>query len=712
MRIYSSRVIRSAVTALLTVLVAVLCANPAAAQRPDYPPEIDSEKHVYKHVDNVDLNLWVFRPAEKPDDTSKPSPAIVFFFGGGWTSGTPAQFLPQAQYLQSRGMTAILVDYRVASRHKVKIVSCVEDAKSVIRWIRDHAEQLHIDPQRICAAGGSAGGHLACATSLLPEFDNPAEDLTVSSAPNALALFNPALMLAPISGMKNADSAALKMDALKARAGTEPVAVSPIHHVRGQLPPTVIFHGEADTTVPVASVKAFTRLMVAAGNRCELHTFRNAPHGFFNLREPRETNSGKPAAADKNASRKYDQHRQWHLRTLLQLDRFLTSLGWLNGEPTVPVVNSDNVKVRGQLQNSFHRFQTEKKGHVAFLGGSITEMEGYRPRVMEWLQKTFPDTQFTFTNAGIASTCSHTGAFRVHRDVLSQGAVDLLLVEFAVNDDQDARHSAEDCVRGMEGIIRHVREFNVKADIVMIDFVNPEMLALAQAGKTAISVDQHERVARHYQISSVDLPMELADRIAAQTMTWDTFGGTHPGPLGNQMAADLVADVLQAGWRSVPVSTQPPADHAELPAPLMENCFDHGGFLPSESVATGPGWTLGIPDWNSIEGSKRDRFLHDPIFYSTQPGSALRFSFAGHAVGAFVVAGPDAGQLEVQIDDGDWKTVELYHSYSSGLHYPRTVMFASGLPPGSHQVNVRLAASHHELSKGTAARILDFTISE
>ena len=374
--------------------------------------------------------------------------------------------------------------------------------------------------------------------------------------------------------------------------------------------------------------------------------------------------------------------------------------------------HGDNVKIRGHLQNSFHRFSTEKKGHVAFLGGSITEMEGYRPRLMEWLQKRFPETQFTFTNAGIASTCSHTGAFRLQRDVLSQGPVDLLLVEFAVNDDQDARHSADDCVRGMEGIIRHVRTFNSKSDIVMIDFVNPEMLELAQAGKTAVSVEQHEKVAQQYEISSVDLPSELADRIAAGSMTWDTFGGTHPGPLGNQLAADLVAEVLQAGWRAAAVSPQPPAERPELPSPLLDSCFDRGKFLPAESVTLGTGWTLGIPDWKNIAGSQRDRFLHDPIFYSTQPGSTLTFSFDGQAVGAFVVAGPDAGRLEVQVDEEEWKTVDLYHSYSSGLHYPRTVMFASGLPKGSHHVTVRIAASHHELSKGTAARILQFAVSE
>ena len=141
------------------------------------------------------------------------------------------------------------------------------------------------------------------------------------------------------------------------------------------------------------------------------------------------------------------------------------------------VIESGNEHLRGNQLNCLHKFEHDQTGHVAFLGGSITEMDGYRPRVEAWLMARFPDTKFTFTNAGIASTCSHTGAFRLERDVLSKGPVDLLLVEFSVNDDQDAHHSADDCIRGMEGIVRHVSRYNPQADIVMIQFVNPEMLA-------------------------------------------------------------------------------------------------------------------------------------------------------------------------------------------------------------------------------------------
>ncbi|MDG1854188.1 MAG: hypothetical protein P8I97_08515, partial [Verrucomicrobiales bacterium] len=101
------------------------------------------------------------------------------------------------------------------------------------------------------------------------------------------------------------------------------------------------------------------------------------------------------------------------------------------------------------------QFLGKKEGRVAFIGGSITQMNGYRPMVADWLKARFSQTKFEFINAGISSTCSTTGAFRLKEHVLDKGRIDLFFIEFAVNDDQDAGHEKRECVRGMEGIIRH-----------------------------------------------------------------------------------------------------------------------------------------------------------------------------------------------------------------------------------------------------------------
>jgi acetyl esterase len=171
--------------------------------------------------------------------------------------------------------------------------------------------RLGVDPQRIAAGGGSAGGHLAAAIATLPDFDEPAEDRKISSVPDALVLFNPALVLAEMPGL---DLKGFGTQVPAERMGTEPKNISPAHHVKRGTPPTIIFHGQADTTVPYATAEAFARAMKAADNRCELVGYPGEAHGFFNY-----------GRGDGSA----------YYSTLVATDRFLASLGWLSGEPTV-----------------------------------------------------------------------------------------------------------------------------------------------------------------------------------------------------------------------------------------------------------------------------------------------------------------------------------------------------------------------------------------
>ncbi len=270
----------------------------------------EQRTETYKTIGDVKLDLIIKLPEGwKPADKR---PAIVFFFGGGWSSGSTKQFVNHARYLASRGMVAIVADYRVKTRHGVKAASCVADAKSALRWVRAHAAKLGIDPQRIAAGGGSAGGHLAAATATLPGLDDPADDQAVSAVPNALVLFNPALVLAPVEGY---DSQGFESRVTADRFGCEPVEISPAHHVKAGLPPTIIFHGKADTSVPYSSAELFRDRMTKAGNRCELVGADGQQHGYFNF--------------GKNEDR-------YAFETLAAADQFLASLGWLTGEPAVP----------------------------------------------------------------------------------------------------------------------------------------------------------------------------------------------------------------------------------------------------------------------------------------------------------------------------------------------------------------------------------------
>jgi acetyl esterase/lipase len=260
---------------------------------------------VYKRIGDTNLVVHIFEP---PGTTRTNRAAIVFFFGGGWTGGSPGQFEQQCRHFASRGLVAMAADYRVNSRYGVKPVTCVADAKSCVRWIRSNAARLGIDPRRIVAAGGSAGGHLAAATATLPGFDELGEDQAVSSVPNALVLFNPVLVLAPLDGV-NLEGFAEKVG--KERLGTEPADLSPAHHVKAGAPPTIIFHGKADTTVPYVTAEAFAAAMKKAGNRCELVGYDAQAHGFFNF--------GRGDGL-------------YYRETLAAADRFLVSLGYLSTE--------------------------------------------------------------------------------------------------------------------------------------------------------------------------------------------------------------------------------------------------------------------------------------------------------------------------------------------------------------------------------------------
>jgi acetyl esterase/lipase len=277
----------------------------------NYPPVIDCDQMVlYKQASGSNLRLWIFNPPGHVSGVQ--SPAIVFFFGGGWRGGNPTQFVPHCEYLASRGMVAMVADYRVASRHQVLAKDCVEDAKSAVRWIRVNAVELGIDPNRIAAGGGSAGGHLAASTAILPGFEGNGRNLDTRSSPDAMALFNPGLILSP-KGFEEEWSMKLQ-ERLEGRMGVELEQISPYHHIRKDLPPAIIFHGTSDSTVRYRSVEMFTEKMKELGNHCVLIGYEDAGHGFFNH------------GRNGNAA---------FISTMYYLDRFLVEQGWLIPPPEI-----------------------------------------------------------------------------------------------------------------------------------------------------------------------------------------------------------------------------------------------------------------------------------------------------------------------------------------------------------------------------------------
>lgn len=266
-----------------------------------FEAEVAGQPYTYKTTAKGPLHAYVVKPDDwKPTDQR---PAIVFFHGGGWVEGAVSQFNEQSRYFAQRGLVCVQVQYRLIPSHStIPPVVCIQDARSAMRWVRSHHQELGIDPHRIAAAGGSAGGHLAAQVGLSEGTDDPGDDLSISPKANALILFNPVLDNGP--GCYGAN-----------RIGDRYRELSPAYSVTPDDPPAIVFIGTKDKYIAIATMEKFRDRMTKAGVRCDLHIYPGQEHGFFNSR---------------------NQHGKYYRLTLLAADQFLVSLDWLPKTPTKP----------------------------------------------------------------------------------------------------------------------------------------------------------------------------------------------------------------------------------------------------------------------------------------------------------------------------------------------------------------------------------------
>ena len=295
--------------------------KPATKPNVKSSPELSgATAEIYKKASGSDLHIYRFDP-EAHDPKTDKRPAVVFFFGGGWNGGKVEQFAFQSRYLASRGLVTFVADYRVKSRQKVSPNACVEDGKSAVRWIRQNADRLGIDPDKIIAGGGSAGGHVAAAAGICDGFENEKEELSISSKPNALLLFN------PVYDNRADGEGGYGYDRIK----TWFPAISPAHNITADDPPAIVFLGSKDKLISVATAETFRDKMIEQMIQSELHVYDGQPHGFFNL----------PKAGFSD--------------TLAKTDQFLVKLGYLSG----PV---DQEKIETLKENAA---QAKKKNQTA-----------------------------------------------------------------------------------------------------------------------------------------------------------------------------------------------------------------------------------------------------------------------------------------------------------------------------------------------------------
>jgi acetyl esterase len=262
--------------------------------------------YIYKRSGGQPQELEVYFPP-KWDPAANQAPGVIFFHGGTWTQGDLSYFRYQCRYLASRGLVAATANYRMLpkeeqlspgeSRKRV----CITDGKSAIRWMKQHAAELGVDPNRIIAGGGSAGGHIAVLATLTPELDDPNDPKDIDTKVVALLLFNPAFQASSDNG-----------DA----------TVTVPNQLKTALPPAIIFFGSNDQLKKPAD-DILIQNKGFGNSDAEMWVAPNQRHGFFN---------GQP----------------WLDLTLAQADRFLVEHGLLQGVCTLPPPKGGQKLIREQ----------------------------------------------------------------------------------------------------------------------------------------------------------------------------------------------------------------------------------------------------------------------------------------------------------------------------------------------------------------------------
>jgi acetyl esterase/lipase len=249
--------------------------------------------YAYKTSAGKPRQMEIYFPPNH-DPAKARVPGMILFHGGAWGGGSLGQFRIACAYFASRGIVCATSEYQMLSAADAKKLPagetrkrvCVTDAKSAIRWFKQKAPELGIDPQRIITGGGSAGGHISALATLNPGLNDPADPKDIDTSVVAYLWFNPAFALD--------DNKDPEIDVLR--------------YLKKDLPPAIAFFGDQDTWKAGWDI-AYAKLKTLGSNSIDLQIAPGQTHSFFN-KDP------------------------WQTVTLIAADRFLMKHGLLTGEPT------------------------------------------------------------------------------------------------------------------------------------------------------------------------------------------------------------------------------------------------------------------------------------------------------------------------------------------------------------------------------------------
>jgi hypothetical protein len=376
-----------------------------------------------------------------------------------------------------------------------------------------------------------------------------------------------------------------------------------------------------------------------------------------------------------------------------------------------PQADAVECRPRNGLPNFYNKLHQGGDVRIAYLGGSITAQDGWRPKSLAWFQGQFPKARITEINAAIGGTGSDLGVFRLRHDVL-QHHPDLLFVEFAVN---DGGADPKDIYRQMEGIVRQTWKFDPAIDICFVYTLVKDYLKPLQEGHFPRAASAMEKVADHYAIPSIHMGVEVA-RLEKEGKL--VFTGDKPKTDAEKaslegkilFSPDSVhpytdtghALYLQAIIRSMSSIEKigKPAPHV-LDAPLVEDHLQAAQMLPLDQARLSAGWVKLDPATNRLAHDFGQRL--SPLWSAYKPGATITLKFRGTSLAFYDLVGPDCGQVSAQIDDQPAHIQPRFDAYCT-YHRLAKWLVADRLPNTIHTVKLTIQSEQPDKVKILAER--------
>jgi acetyl esterase/lipase len=246
-----------------------------ADTKPAVPADLNEFKDIaYKQICNHTLKMDIYQPK----NLEKPRPVLIFIHGGGWRKGKKEDYLLYLISFAQKGYVTASISYRLLP--DALYPAAVEDVKCAVRWIRSHADDYLIDPNKIAVIGGSAGGHLAMMvgySSDVPGLDGECGAETISSRVQAVVnLYGPTDLTTAYARTHKTTTSFLGQPYDSIPQIYE--QASPSAHITADDPPTLIFHGSIDELVPVSQSDSLQKRLERAGVINEYHRLKWWPH--------------------------------------------------------------------------------------------------------------------------------------------------------------------------------------------------------------------------------------------------------------------------------------------------------------------------------------------------------------------------------------------------------------------------------------------------